>query len=250
MISTLKAEFRKLLSVRSTYVATGLAVALVIFYAFYIIGYRKNGANLHDPAQLSSDITGAVNAVSIFASVVAILLMTHEYRYNTIIYTLTTARNRNTVLLAKIASIVTYSVLFTLFCAVLSPLMALLGMHAHHFTLAHQTIYYGSLLWRVLVFGVGNALAALLFAALIRNQVGALAAIFIVPGIVEQLLSLLLKNNAVYLPFTALSAVIGSQQGDLVGKISAARAAGVFAAYLVVGWIVTWVLFLKRDATA
>jgi hypothetical protein len=65
---------------------------------------------------------------------------------------------------------------------------------------------------------------------------------FLIPGTVEQLLGLLLKKNQVYLPFSALGAVLEHNQ------ISYVRAATVVGLYVVVGWIVAWVLFLRRDA--
>ncbi|HEX4774579.1 MAG TPA: hypothetical protein VH234_03615, partial [Candidatus Saccharimonadales bacterium] len=87
MMHTLKAEFRKLLTVRSTYIITALVTAFVIFIAFYVIGWRMNPKDLHDTGQLASDVTGALN-LTVFGAIVAVLLMTHEYRYNTIMYTL------------------------------------------------------------------------------------------------------------------------------------------------------------------
>jgi hypothetical protein len=56
-----------------------------------------------------------------------------------------------------------------------------------------------------------------------------------------------LKKKVVYLPFSALHEVIG--QGQNYNKtISPVKGAVIFGCYLVVGWIVAWVLFLRRDA--
>src|ERR1700744_3733974 len=100
MIATLKAEFRKLLTVRSTYVITGLVLVLVIFVAFYVEGWRLDSAGLRDPTQLAGDVTGAL-MITVFGAIVAILLMTHEYRYNTIMYTLTSSNSRSKVFISK-----------------------------------------------------------------------------------------------------------------------------------------------------
>ena len=90
-------------------------------------------------------------------------------------------------------------------------------------------------------------MAGLLIAALVRNQVGAIITLFIVPDTVEGLLSLLLKKNAVYLPFSSIHAVIG-QGLNYNNSITAGHAALLFSGYLIIGWLIVWVLFLRRDA--
>jgi ABC-type transport system involved in multi-copper enzyme maturation permease subunit len=158
-------------------------------------------------------------------------------------YTLTASNSRTKVLLAKILTISSYAVVFALLVGIISPIASYLGVHAHGHTLVPQTLHYGELVWRSLFYGWGFAMAGLLFATLIRSQIGSIAALFVVPGLVEQLLTLLLKEKAVYLPFTAIDAVLNANP-----KLSFAHAALVFAGYLAVGWIAAWVLFVKRDA--
>src|SRR5258708_7634109 len=110
MIASLKSEFRKLLTVRSTYFITCLVTALVIFIAFYIEGWRLTPVGLRDPNQLTGDVFGALN-LTIFGAIVAILLMTHEYRYNTILYTLTNSNSRTRVLFSKVIVVSAYALL-------------------------------------------------------------------------------------------------------------------------------------------
>ncbi len=43
MIADIKAEFRKLLTVRSTYVITAICLAFTILIAFYALGYPPHG---------------------------------------------------------------------------------------------------------------------------------------------------------------------------------------------------------------
>lgn len=246
MMATLKAEFRKLLTVRSTYIITAFVTALVIFIAFYVEGWRLNGASLHDPTQLAADVTGALN-ITLFGAIVAILLMTHEYRYDTIMYTLTSSNSRSKVLWSKFIVVSAYALFLAVLIGVLSPVMSYLGVHAHGHALVPQTLHYGNLAWRSLFFGWGYGMAGLLLAALTRNQVASIAALFVIPDLAEQLLSLLLKHNTVYLPFSALNQVIGNTDMRS-GSLSPGKAAGVYCIYLVIGWIVAWILFLKRDA--
>ena len=248
MIPILKAEFRKLLTVRTTYVFTFLVTAFVIFIAFYPEGWRLAPAQLHDPTQLSSDVFGALN-LSIFGAIVAILLMTHEYRYNTIMYTLTSSNSRTKVLFAKFVTISVYAIFLTVLISVLSPLMSAWGVALHGHVLVPQTLHYGNLIWRSLYYGWGYGMAGLLLAVLTRNQVASIVTLFLLPSLGDLLLSLLLKHNTVYLPFGALNQVLGSGQSDPnLGTLTPAKGAFVFTIYLVVGWLVAWILFLRRDA--
>jgi ABC-2 type transport system permease protein len=248
MMTNLKAEFRKVFSVRSTYVILGFVLVLELIFALYASGWHINASDLHNPDTLSNDITSAVAAVSVFMALIAALLMTHEYRYNTIMYTLTLSKSRSKVLLAKVVVVSVIAVVFTLVVGLLSPLLSELGAHANHLTFAPQTLHYGTLVWQSLFFGWGYAMAGLLIASLIRNQIGAIVTLFIAPNTIEGILSLLLKQHTVYLPFSALHTVIGQGMGSYLNAITPAHAAEVFMAYLVVGWIVAWTLFVKRDA--
>jgi ABC-type transport system involved in multi-copper enzyme maturation permease subunit len=247
MISEIKGELKKLLTVRSTYFIFGFCLVLLVFFGFYVSGWRINHLDRLNPNTLANQVSNAVSTVSVFAALVAVLLVSHEYRYNTIMHTLTLSNSRTKVLVSKVLVISVFALLFALFFGVLSPIVTSLGIHAHHIKIVPQTFHYTNLLWRCLFYGWGYSMAGLLIAALIRNQVGAIITLFIAPGVVEGLLSLLLKNNTVYLPFSSLSTVIG-QGMNFHNTITPFHAALVFICYLVVGWIASWVLFLRRDA--
>jgi ABC-type transport system involved in multi-copper enzyme maturation permease subunit len=247
MIASIKAEFRKLLTVRSTYILVGVAVLFVVFFAFYIEGYHLSGAELLNPHLYHEDIVGALTSLPmVFGAIIAILLMTHEYRYNTIMHTLTLSNSRSKVLASKIIVITVFALVLTAVIGALSPFMSYLGIHLHGTTLAPQEIHYGSIIWMAMFYGWAYIMVALLLATLIRNQIGAIVAIFAIP-IVEQILSLLLKHNSVYLPFIALTSVLQDPEPRL-GTISHGHAAAITAVYLVIGWIVAWILFIRRDA--
>jgi len=247
MTAALKTELRKLLSVRSTYIVTALVLLLVIIISGYGAGWRLSGRELSDPTQFLSDIFGALNLV-VFGAVIAVLLVTHEYRYNTIMYSLTISNSRGKVLLAKAVTISIYALVLTVLLAILSPLAAYAGVHLAGNVLAPQTIHFGDVIWRSLFFGWAYGMAGLLLATLIRSQVGAIAALFLVPGVVEQLLAELFGNNAVYLPFTALRQLLNTAPASAAGTLTPAKGAFVFGIYLVVGWVIAWFLFLRRDA--
>lgn len=238
----LKSEFRKLISVRSTYVVFLVALAILGLFAFYIEGLRA-GVSVNDPGKLASEVMGAVMFTGVLVMIAGALIMTHEYRYNTIVYSLTASKTRLRVLLAKILVVSLFSIAFAIVIGVLSPLLTYLGISIKGLHLAPQALHFGDLLLRTAFAGWAYGMFGLLFATLIRNQVGTMISILLVPSTVEQLLGILLKNNAVYLPFSALSAVTQN-----IAALSHTKAAFVVTAYIVVGWMVAAVLFLRRDA--
>jgi ABC-2 type transport system permease protein len=269
MIPALKSEFRKLLTIRSTYLFILLALIIVGIYSFYGEGF-KDSANLiqtlkhkHGPlenAALSQFIAGTITVmshfISLFGGIIALLLITHEYRYNTITYTLTSSNSRSKSLAAKLLSVMGFVFLYAVLLGLYGLAMIHLGLSFSHNVLPHQEISYANYIGKILFHAEGYALAALLFGALIRNQVGAFAALLIIPGPVEGLLSLILRHNSVYLPFMSLDQVIQAPSVTSpavneasTGYLTPAKGALVFLTYLVIGWLVGWYLFLKRDSS-
>lgn len=259
MRSTLKAELRKLLSVRSTYFITILAFALLTFISLYVESFYNGKDNLskHGNLFLANSITQHSGILAIFAAIVALLLLAHEYRYNTIMYTLTSNLSRSKVLLAKVIIVVAYTFVLVLVGTFASLGFMVLGLHLAGLSLPHQDISLLTYFAKALFYAEGYALGALLIITLVRNQVAALAILFIEPSTIEGLLSLLFKHNSVYMPFTALSQVVAASNGGATlrhkiipatGSLSPGKGALVFCIYLAVGWLIAWVLFLKRDA--
>jgi ABC-type transport system involved in multi-copper enzyme maturation permease subunit len=233
------------------------SLVLLGLISFYGQGY-KTPANDLTSLLFAHNLENVANVIGIFAGIIALLLMTHEYRYNTINYSLTAVNSRSKVLFAKFFAVLTYTFSLSVVATVLSFGLLMAGVAAAGNSLPHQDINYWLFLIKVLCFGEGMALAALIMASLIRNQVGSIVAFFLVPGTLEQLLGLLLKHNAVYLPFTALQQVIrqpipipkngAAPEIPDNGYLTAPKGAAVFACYLVIAWIITWYLFLRRDA--
>lgn len=110
MLAALKSEFRKFLTVRSTYIVTGLIIAAVAFFSIYVFGYQFGIATPDNPRYLYDVIYNVIGIFVTFSAILAILLVTHEYRYNTINYTLTSSRSRVKVLLSKAGRVVLINV--------------------------------------------------------------------------------------------------------------------------------------------
>lgn len=246
MMSALNAEFRKLITVRSTYIICGIAALLVGFLAFYASGWRATPEMLAMPNLLKLQVQQAVISVGLLGSIVGVLLVTHEYRYNTIMYTLTATNSRTKVFLAKLLAVTGFSLVFSLTVAILSPALTAAGISAHGYTLAPQALPFSSLLGQVLFVGWSYAMLAFVIAMVIRMQVGVISALFVIPGVLEPLLSLALKKHASYLPYNALQSILGQENG--AGHLSMAAAVGTVVIYLAIGLVAAWFLFARRDA--
>ena len=248
MINQISAEFKKVFTIRSTYVIFALMFALMFFFGFYVGGWHLDKLDLLDPRQLYRTAQQSINFLAIFPALIALLLITHEYRYNIISYSLTISNSRSKVLASKIIVVTILSLITTSIVLVASPIFARWGISANGLKLVHQNFYFWDIAWKGLVFGWGYAMVGLLLGALIRNQIGAIVVLFIVPDTVEGLLSIWLKNNTDYLPFTALHTMLGAGLNSSGATIAPVHALYVFLAYLLGGWVIAWYLFIKRDA--
>lgn len=243
MLATLRSEYRKLLTIRSTYVILGLALLLLGFISYWVLGYR--GENFGQFRLMESVMTMG-QATSLFVTIIAVLLITHEYRYNTIMYTLTAANSRTKVLFAKLIVILSFTVTFTVLGALMAVGLTWLGTEVRGIEIAAQQFYYWDAAWRLLYYMCAYAVMGFLLGLLFRHVVGAIVTLFLVPTTVEPLLGLLLKDNTKYLPFSSLEQVMSGQM--LTSSLTPTKAASLFTVYLVGTCIVAWVLYVRRDA--
>jgi hypothetical protein len=154
---------------------------------------------------------------------------------------LTAARSRTVVLLAKLLVVLGFAAFFSLLVGTLAPLLTWSAFHLRGVSLGHQDLHYMDLAWRAVFTGCGFSLAGFVFAVLIRHQVGAIAATLLFPGMIEQLLSLLLKNNAVHLPFRSLMQIMD-------GKGLNPSPVRDFLICAGISLVLCWFLFRRRDA--
>jgi ABC-2 type transport system permease protein len=243
MIATLFAEFRKLLSIRSTYILSGVGLLLAGFLSFWGTGYK--GGPIYMPNALQNAASDGVSIVSIFVGIVAILLICHEYRYNTISYTLTASNSRLKVLLAKFLVVAGYSLVMTLITIVLSIALVTWGAHIAGNSLGTQTIDVYPLLWKTLAYMIGGAWLGLILGFLSRSVVFAIIVYFVLPAI-EPILHGLLKVSNNYMPSATQAQILQTTSSPDV--FSPLASAGVFGLYLLGTFIVATVLFMRRDA--
>lgn len=248
-MDTLKAEFTKLLTVRSTYILTAFVLLLTVFIAYVVFGRLQMQGMLMNPRNLYETVYGALGMYATFAAIIAILLVTHEYRYNTIMYTLTAARSRISVLLAKSIVMVTYGLVVGVFVALIAYFVSQWGLAAANKELVPQQFDAMEVLWRGAAYVSGYILFGIILGALIRGVVGAIVVFFVGP-IIEELLKLVLEENGKYLPFQAIEQIfISTQLGvNASAPLSSGAAAALTGVYIAVFGMLAMILFVKRDA--
>jgi ABC-type transport system involved in multi-copper enzyme maturation permease subunit len=163
MIPTLKSEFKKLFSVRSTYGWSLLTLVLLLIGAFYADGYKDSANIASGPDKGTLFIGGTLahlpNLIALFAGLIAILLITHEYRHNTIIYTLTASNSRSKVILSKITAVLGFSLIYSLLFTAIGLGLIFAGASLAHHVIPHQNISYLAYFGKTLFFVEGYAFA-------------------------------------------------------------------------------------------
>ncbi len=251
-MNQLKAEAKKLLTVRSTYFLTLLVWVALAAIAFFGVGYHDTAAELQNPLLVQNSIFGSLRFAGLISAIVAILLLAHEYRYNTINFSFTLNPSRSSVLAAKFVVLTGYSIILSLVSVgiVIGCLHAGAAAHGHMIGTQAYTVISGNgylpgLLLQSVFYVWAMALAGLIVTALLRNLVASIAFIFIFPGL-ENLVSLISKTLVNYLPFSDLGAVLKVDTREL--GFSAGKSMIIFLIYLAVFGFISWWLFLKRDA--
>lgn len=248
MIAALKAEFRKLFSVRATYFCLFAIVILEGLFAFYGDGIRAEKANLVVHTYLANEVSNAIPVVALFIGIAGVLLVGNEYRHNTIFYTLTASNSRTRIITAKLLLMAKFSIVFSVLLGFLSPALVVLGLHAggHHYV--SQTFPIWPLLWRAAYYGLGFTMFGMAMAFIIRNQIGTIVTYLVLPGFIEPLLGHLFQTWQKFLPFDLLNQVANTPGTPTQYGISSPRAAGLYLIYMAVLLIFSYALFLKRDA--
>lgn len=244
MISSLKAEFRKLLSVRSTYFTVLAVLALIGLIA--TLNAYKNSPKF-GPTDVRAAIFNGAGVAQIIGGIVSILLIAYEYRYNLIDYTLTITNRRSKIFVSKFVVTSVYAVVLALLAVAATWGFTMLGIHLKGAHIVAQELPLVSTLCKSLALVVGSIWAGLVFGFLFRSVVFAMVTYFLVPLMLEPLLHGLLKVSNNYLPFAALNQVTLPHMPHMFSPVASA---GVFLAYLAAAGIAAIILFTRRDANS
>lgn len=306
MIATVKSELRKLLSIRSTYILVLSAIALITLFTYFgtsastyeeaiceptgevlysrdqmdprlqekppeevcegTVNYTKITDNNLPKEKLLFNLQEMVPIMVTFVSIILILLMVHEYRYNMVNYTFTISNSRSKVLASKLIISTIFTILMTLSAMGLCVAVTQIAINVKDLVLPAQDYEWLYITARHVAHALGYVLFYLGIATLLRNLTASIAAIFLLPTI-DSLAGFLLSTRDIE-PTKALPLVALDRFGNVASDITTGTAdvgenflnsnpgeqatvlvaLAVFGAYLVGIWLLAWILFLRRDA--
>ncbi|MCC5947912.1 MAG: ABC transporter permease [Nitriliruptoraceae bacterium] len=200
-------ERRKLTSVVTTWVLTGAGLLFGIAgAALFLFESEFSGEYLGTDAQLAATIDQVASA-SPLVLVVALLLVTTEFRHGTMGRTLQLNPSRTTMLLSKMAVSALYAVVFSVLGVALVLALALA---------TGESMTWGEAsfeaLWQVPLGLVLTSVLGVAIGALLRSQVVAVALSLVWVLLVENLFFQFLPEVGRWLPFQALQAMFLSDE--------------------------------------
>jgi ABC-type transport system involved in multi-copper enzyme maturation permease subunit len=215
MIGSVRTELAKLRTMRMTWglLATGVVLsALFSVLEAYRAGTKGGPGPLNTASGFNAVVTGGIWGL-LFAAVIGVIVVTVEFRHQTITLTYLGAPDRNRVLAAKLAAGALAGALSGL-VAFLIVLASALG-----FTLSRgYAVPVGDA--TLARYGIGHVLAGALLAAigvclgaLVRSQLAGIIAVFVWCIILESLIGGLYTAARPYLPYTAATSLAGDPLG-------------------------------------
>ena len=256
LLRSVRAEWIKLWSLRSTWITSFIAIALTVLFGAGIAiasGQRPEGQE-----SAKDLITTGLAFGQIVVSVLGALVITGEYASGQIRSSLAAVPRRGHLLLAKAVVLAIVSFLLGSLSVFLSWAISkpFLGEHAGSLTDSH---YAGHIWGSGLVF-VGIALMALGIGFLLRSTAGTITVIVSILFIISTPLQVAAGKwewiNKIIgcLPSTVSEAVSDPFQrttewgGQGAQFLSHGQAVAVFAAWAIIPLIAAWFVFSRRDA--
>lgn len=245
MMAAIRSEIRKLTTTRSTWVfiisTLALCAGLLGFWVFGVKDTAQAAMMGGGEMALQNYVFAIVGALSLILSFAAVLSVGHEYRYNTIMYSLVMARSRAQVFFAKWLVLLVFGLLAGALVIAAGVGTLHLGWAVGDVNPVAQNVDWASLAWRSALAIAGGMTYAYMFTMIVRSQVSAFTLILLLSSLLESLAGLLLKENVKYLPYTGLSGLYrdGTDLKQTVWTV---------VAYMVGLGIVAYILFRKRDA--
>lgn len=206
MSALVAAEIRKLRTVRTTWVLTLIGWALVVLAVSAFLFVEAVGGTFAGTDGELAAMVGQVGSNSLIVLIVAILLVTTEFRHGTIGRTLQLTPRRPDVLVAKLATGALYGVAFFVSSLVLVALLTVVaaarqGVSVDIGSETLTALWHGPLgLALIALFGVAVG-------ALLRSQVMTITVTLVWLFIAENLIAGLFPTVGRWLPFQALNAV-------------------------------------------
>jgi ABC-type transport system involved in multi-copper enzyme maturation permease subunit len=249
MIAMLRYEWRRITTLRSTWIL-GSAFLLVTMGFAYLGAFVLPSATLEGPEgsreslkqSLSSIVTTGTNLVSaVFLLTIAAAVFGHEYRYGLIRLTLTEFPRRAPVFVGKTAMLLAWMTALFLVSAGLCWLLALLAGDSVNGEATGEVM---SAVGRSLLFVLGVALIGFAITALTRNLALGVVVPLVWGAVLESLLSALLSTKTPWL----VDALPFRNGLELAAGENLPHSWLVFGAWVVALVAAAWLAFERRDA--
>lgn len=200
MIDALRYEWARIVTIRSTYWLTGLALAFAVGVSVAIAwGFASTIGDPGGPSD--ADISelgpwlgtqfargGAPYFVGFLLAMIGILAWGHEYRHGMVRATLTTLRSRTAVWVAKYVVVLVWVAVSVTACFFASLFVGWLFLADYAVTLVNDQTYAA---WgRAVLYALLLACIAMAFTGLVRNQTAALVLLFLWPLAIENVITL------------------------------------------------------------
>ncbi|WP_020576056.1 ABC transporter permease [Actinopolymorpha alba] len=265
MIDALRFEWVRLRTLRSTYWLTGLALVLSAAVAGLVAYFSRDD-------RISGELAGVILTggtsfsplpfTALFMGIFGVFAFGHEYRHGLILPTLAAVPRRGVLVLAKVVMVVVWSLVVAVVGVALNWTLARV-LSGQSLPLTEDPVrpaLVGYLcfvaLWGLLGLGLGS---------LLRNLPAAMVLLFVVPLVVEPLISALsmlpalepIREYVYYLPFNAgkamaqtfdMDAITGGQETGMPAVPSRLTSGLTFTAWVVLVLGSATALFHKRDA--
>lgn len=252
MTGLIAAEVRKLRTVRTTWVITLIGLALVILSAaVYVFVDDFTGVFEGTDAQIAASVD-QIGSNSVIILIVAILIVTTEFRHGTIGRTLQLTPSRTRVLVAKTVVGAIYAVGFFLAGLVIVAVVVAIGGAVRDvpIEMGAETV---TSLWQGPLGLILNAAFGVAIGALLRSQVVTITLTLVWLFVAEQLVTGLLPDVGRWMPFQALNSVFLSEEimaqvpeGQMM-PLEPALGLVVFLGYVAVAVVAAGVLLRTRD---
>lgn len=234
MLKSLQYEYRRMVSLRVTWLILGVSTLMVVLITFAFASFinEVSPPGSDKPANAEAIIVAVTRApfAPMGAGLIGILSMGNEFRHRTVITTLLVTPNRTLVLASKAVSVSVVSIIIAVLALTLGTITCMGVIGTAHTGLELGLTGRAFAGFVVLVAGWG--LLGLGTATLIRSQAGAILILIGFATVVEPLLNSILTMSNVqvldqaagFLPFTAASSMIATSAGALSATVGEASA--------------------------
>jgi ABC-2 type transport system permease protein len=251
-MTLIAAEIPKLRTVRTMWVLTAVGLALVVLGAGVLLFVEEFSGPFTGSDERIAAAIDQIGSNSVIVMIVAILVITTEFRHGTIGRTLQLTPSRTRVLPAKMATGAAYALVFFVAGLILIGALVVLAGALRDASLdpGGETL---TALWQGPV-GLGlTAIFGVAVGALLRRQVLTVTVTLVWLLVAENLVNALLPEAARWLPFQALNAlflsdeVLANVPEGQVMPLEPGLALVTFLGYVAVAAVAAGILLRTRD---